>query len=86
MNTRFQQEANMKLVREGNNLWGVEHNGVRVLTGESYEVASNVAEGSNVGECEGVREAILGLIREERTKDLEWLRERGLIPPKGEGR
>jgi len=41
----------MKLINEGNGFYGVEHNGCRVLTGESYQVASNVVE-SNGGTSE----------------------------------
>jgi hypothetical protein len=49
----------MKLINESNGYWGVEHNGVRVITGESYVVASNVAEGHGTGETEEVRRSIL---------------------------
>lgn len=34
----------MKLINEGNGNWGVERDGVRVVTGESYQVASNICE------------------------------------------
>lgn len=34
----------MRLIYEGSNLWGVERNGVKVITGESYQVASNICE------------------------------------------
>jgi hypothetical protein len=50
----------MKLINEGNGYWGVEYRGARVITGESYVVASNIAEGNGTGETEEVRRSILG--------------------------
>ncbi len=50
----------MRLVSEGNGLWGVDHNGERVVTRESYQVASNVCEpAGHSDECQEVRERIL---------------------------
>ena len=50
----------MRLVNEGNGLWGVDHDGQRVVTGESYQVASNICEpvAGLPEEAEEVRDAI----------------------------
>ena len=32
----------LKIVNEGNGLWGVDLDGQRVVTGESYQVVSNI--------------------------------------------
>ena len=34
----------MRIVNEGNGLWGIERDGERVVTGESYQVVSNICE------------------------------------------
>ena len=34
----------MQIVNEGNGLWGIERDGERVVTGESYQVVSNICE------------------------------------------
>lgn len=47
------------LVDEGNGLWGVEKEGRRVVTGESYQVASNICEhGNSHSETDEVRESL----------------------------
>lgn len=49
----------MKIVNEGNGLWGIDRHGERVVTQESYQVVSNICEMSVDGfpdECDEVRE------------------------------
>jgi len=51
----------MRIVNEGNGLWGIDRDGQRVVTGESYQVVSNICEMAVNGlptECDEVRESL----------------------------
>lgn len=59
----------MKIVNEGNGLWGIERDGERVVTGESYQVVSNICEMSVYGlpdESDEVRDSVFDGMREQR--------------------
>lgn len=52
----------VQMVAEGNGLYGVERNGAKVVTGESYQVASNICEArprAIPDEADEVRQTIL---------------------------
>lgn len=58
----------MKIINEGNGLWGIERDGQRLVTGESYQVVSNICEMVVNGlpdECSEVRDTLVNEVSHE---------------------
>jgi len=54
----------MRIVNEGNGLWGIDRDGQRVVTGESYQVVSNICEVVVYGLPEETDEVLCSIVAE----------------------